>query len=70
MSSKQVEGMGENYREAVWKRSELDAPFCPDCDEEMDSLSLHNSTDTCKCGTWYYDYKHKMRFTPKKGKKL
>ena len=37
---------------AEWKRSKKSAPFCPFCGEELDSLSMMNYTDSCKCGMW------------------
>jgi hypothetical protein len=40
-------------RETIWKCSNKQAPFCPDCGTELNFLDMINHTDTCKCGEWW-----------------
>lgn len=54
-------------RNAEWKQSEKEAPFCPTCKEELDDLSMVNDHDTCKCGSWSYNYRNVLQFKPKEG---
>jgi hypothetical protein len=52
-------------REAEWRQSKREAPFCPTCKTELDELDLINVHDECKCGSWAYNYDHVLQFKPK-----
>ena len=39
-------------RKPIYRQSEKEAPFCPDCGQELDWLDMVNSHDECKCGKW------------------
>lgn len=56
-------GMEEQVRNPQYKRSKKTAPFCPTCDIELDTLSLINNSDTCRCGEWW-DGDAKTYFKP------
>jgi hypothetical protein len=51
-------------RKAVEAQSEKTALFCPDCKQELDTLTLINGADTCYCGTWSYAYDSELQFKP------
>jgi len=52
-------------REPIWKQSKKDAPFCSDCNQELDYMDMVNDNSSCKCGNWSYTYRGQIEFKPR-----